>query len=61
MQILGHCNQKGTMVDTEIPKVTDDMLSLDFPSDYAYIAKRFGRGLRPDRQLQLLKNLHTEH
>lgn len=38
MQILGHCNQKGTMVDTEIPKVTDDMLSLDFPSDYAYIA-----------------------
>lgn len=49
------------MVDTEIPKVKDDMLSLDFPSDYAYIAKPFGRGLRPDRQLQLLKNLHTEH
>ena len=41
-------------MDTEIPKVTDDMLSLDFPSDYAYIAKPFGRGLRPDRQLQLL-------
>ena len=29
MQILGYCNQKGTMVDTEIPKVTKDMVSKD--------------------------------
>lgn len=29
MQILKYCNQKGAMVDTEIPKVTDDMVSGD--------------------------------
>lgn len=29
MQRLGYCNQKGTMVDTEIPKVTKDMVSKD--------------------------------
>ena len=27
MQILGYCNQKGTMMDTEIPKKTGDMVS----------------------------------
>ena len=27
MQIMGHCNQKGTMMDTEIPKKTGDMVS----------------------------------
>jgi len=31
-----------------------DSESLDLPADYAYIAKPFGRGLSPDRQLQLL-------
>ena len=27
MQIMGYCNQKGTMMDTEIPKKTGDMVS----------------------------------
>ena len=29
MQIWRYCNQKGAMVGTEIPKVTDDMVSED--------------------------------